>query len=191
MADEEFETLLRAWGRIYGADRSNDAGRTPDPLQPVGHPIARAMEFAPGKKSGKRCTLSLERGGVERRRIMARAAGINGLLQIPAAMVDPVPCRATRPSLGMVSRPVPPEILRVERAALELIEADYLRGLCLRVNYCTRGDHEEKAVRVTDRMREVSPAFIEVKVRRFRDELEHARVWMQGRLGWKVLDIAS
>lgn len=190
MADEEFETLLRAWGRIYGADRSNDAGHTPDPMAPVAHPIARAMEFAPGKH-GKRRTLSLDRGGVERRRIMARAAGIKGMVLVPAALVDPVPCRATRPTLGVISRPVPHEILRVERAALDLISLDFLRGVVLRVNYCTRGDHEEKALRVGDRMREVSPGFADIKVRRFRDELENARIWMQGRLMWKLLDIAS
>ena len=187
-AGDDFEALLRAWGKVYGEDRTNDAGYTPDPMQATAHPIARAMEFAPGKSGGRRRTLSLERGGVERRRIMARAAGIKGMQLVPAVLVDPVPCRETRPSLAAISRPVPVELLRVERAALDLIDIEYLRGLCLRVNYCTRGDHDAKAVIVSDRLRQVSPRHVDIKVRRFRDELEHARIWMQGRLGWKLLE---
>jgi hypothetical protein len=173
---DDFEALLRAWGQAYGTAPS--AERLPERRASASHPIAQSMQFAPGKRQmviKQRTTM--DRGGQARRRLMARASCVKGLYIVAAEFVDPIPCRETRSGGGgVVSRPVPLELQRVEREALDLMRFDRLRGLCLRFNYCTVGSHEEKAAAVANVVREP------VKLRRFRDELDRARIWMHGRL---------
>lgn len=167
--DEAFETLLRAWGRYYGErpERDEDA-----PSRPT-HPLARGMEFAPGK----RAVLTLGRGGQSRRRFLGQVAGLAGIM--PAAFVDPVPCKETRPAVfgaGETSRPVPVELQRVNRAALDLLAVDRKAGLVLRVHYCRRGTLDEKPGWVSDLLGAT------VGLRVYREALAQARGYMQGRL---------
>jgi hypothetical protein len=179
MTTDELETLLRAWGRVYGERPAVDDN---DGTGPATHPLARGMEFAPGKRIVLiRQRTNMDRGGVARRRMMAQAAGgaTVGLRVLQAAYVDPVPCVETRPAifgLGERSRPVPPELQRVQRAALDLHAIDTLRGLVLRINYCTLGPHDDKALDVGQRLG--SP----VGLRVYRESLAHAKGWMHGRL---------
>ena len=175
MTTDQLEELLRAWGQAYGTAPAPVVERR----APATHPIAISMEFAPGKRAAviKQRT-TMDRGGHARRRLMARAAGLQGMRIVPAEFVDPIACRETRSGGGgIVSRPVPFELQRVERAALELMRVDRLRGLCLRFHYCGRGSHEDKAREIAEIIGEP------VKVKRFRDELVMARVWMHGRVG--------
>lgn len=176
MTTDDFEALLRAWGQAYGTAPSVEPLR--ERRAPASHPIAQSMEFAPGKRQlviKQRTTM--DRGGQARRRRMAQAACVKRLYIVAAEFVDPIPCRETRSGGGGIAeRAVPLELQRVERAALELMRVDRLRGLCLRFNYCTVGSHEEKAAAVAEVVKEA------VKLRRFRDELDRARIWLHGRL---------
>jgi hypothetical protein len=177
MTTDDLEALLRSWGQAYGtapvpahlrADRRSDDGN---------HPIAIAMGSASGKAATIKQRTTMDRGGQARRRCMAKASGVKGMRIVAAHFVDPVPCRETRYARGAAAeQPVPPELQRVERAALELMRIDPLRGLCLRFNYCTLGPHEEKAIAVAEVVKQP------VKLKRFRDELDRARIWMHGRL---------
>lgn len=180
MDKDALESLLKAWGVVY-AERTRRHVEFGRQRSDVSHPIARAMQFAPGKRVSK-AKLSSERGGLYRRRLMARAAQVPGLTILPAEFVDPIPCRETRRHAGSYGRPVPPELARVDVACRALEESSLLRGTVLRVAYCTEGDHQAKAEEVTARMREVSKDFAGVTVSRFRDELLFARIWMDGRL---------
>jgi hypothetical protein len=175
MTTDDLEALLRAWGQEYGT--APPAVSQCERRVSASHPIAASMEFAPGKRATIKQRTTMDRGGHSRRRLMARASGVKGMRIVPAEFVDPIPCRETRSvGGGVTNRPVPLELQRVERAALELMRIDRLRGLCLRLNYCTLGSHEEKAAAVSGVVNEP------VKLRRFRDELDRARIWMHGRL---------
>ena len=110
---------------------------------------------------------------------MAVAAGgaSVGLRVVAHAYCDPIPCTESR-SYRSEARdwPVPPQIARVERAALDLLEMHCLRGWCLRVSYCTRGDRDARIAAVSAGI--AAP----VTVGQFRAELSYARVWMHARL---------
>ena len=112
--------------------------------------------------------------------MMAVAAGgaAVGLRMVSASFVDSVPCIESRSHRSEARDwPVPLEVARVERAALDLQAVNDFRGRCLRVNYCTRGTHEDKVLRLSNDVGEY------VKLKRFRDEVAYGRVWMHGRLG--------
>lgn len=179
MTMDELETLLRAWGRVFGerppVDEEDDSRRAP-----AVHALARGMEMAPGRRHAViRQRTTLHRGGIARRTLMAQAAGAEtvGIRIVPASYVDPVPCKETR-SYRSESRdwPVPPELARVERAALDLMAFDDFRGRCLRVNYCTRGSHEDKVLRLGVSLGR------DVKLKSYRDAIAAARIWMHARL---------
>jgi hypothetical protein len=178
MTGDELETLLRAWGRVYGERPPVDVEERDAPAT---HPLARGMEFAPGKKSAViRQRTHMDRAGFDRRRMMAAAVkdgcpSLRRMQIVPMGFVDPVPSRETR-SYRMEARdwPVPPELQRVQRAALDLHGIDTLKGLVLRVHYCTRHPNiDDKAADVTLRFR--SP----VGTRVYREALAGAKGWMQ------------
>lgn len=178
MTDDEFETLLRLWGRLLGERPPAEWGDEAPVgyLQQSAHPLARVG--SPPRAIRQRTTM--DRGGVERRRTLAQAAvqGTKmGMRIVPASFVDTVPCAETR-SMRDPARdfPLPPPVLRVERAALDLLRIDRVRGLCLRVAYCTRGSHAEKAERVA------TLAAARVGVNVFRNQLAFAKVWVHARV---------
>jgi hypothetical protein len=185
MTNEELEKLLRAWGRVMGERPVVSEEERP---ARASHALARGMEMAPGKRQVViRERTSMHRAGQDRRTYMAQAAGgaAVGMRILPAHFVDPVRATETR-SYRNESRdwPVPPEVLRVERAALELSEFNDFRGRCLRAYYCIAGSHEERLMRMMAKMsnEELAPFDGCVKLKRFRDEVSYARVWMHGRL---------
>jgi hypothetical protein len=134
------------------------------------------MEFAPGKRVALiRQRVNMDRGGLDRRRLMAR--DLLGVRTVPAAYVDPVRCVETRSGRNEATDwPVPTELQRVQRAALDLHAIDTLRGLVLRINYCTRGSQEDKSGTVTALIG--SP----VRLRVYRESLAHAKGWMHAKL---------
>lgn len=185
MTNDQLETLLRAWGRVMGERPPVDEEERDAPTV---HALARGMQFAPGKRQQViRERTAMHRAGHDRRAYMAQAAGgaAVGLRVVGACFVDPVPCTETR-SYRSEARdwPVPPEVARVERAALDLQALDDFRGRCLRANYCLRGSHEEKLMRMMATMEAAALDALGgwVKLKRFRDEVAFARVWMHGRL---------
>lgn len=180
MTADELETTLRAWGRVYGERPPRDDDDRPAPAV---HAIARGMEFAPGKRQVViRQRTTMHRAGQDRRTALAVAANAGslrgvGVRIVSAAFVDPVPCTETR-SYRSEARdwPVPPEIARVERAALDLQAFNDFRGRCLRVNYCTRGSREDKTLRMGNDLGRY------VTLKQFKDGLVLARVWIHARL---------
>jgi hypothetical protein len=185
MADA-FETLLLAWGVAYG-----EAGLAVEYRRRLSnvtyHPIAEGMTFAPGKRP-KRVTRVLGRDGRSRRRTMGAAAGLLTAkgkgLPIPVAFCDPVPCKSRTKGggFGTMGRPVPTELTRVEAAVHALEEISMLRAVCLRAHYCLKGDQSEKLEWITERIRQVSKMAEPIKLKRFRDELQHARFFVVGYL---------
>lgn len=185
MADA-FEVLLTAWGIAYG-----EAGLAIEHRRRISqvtyHPIAEGMQFAPGKRP-TRVTKVLGRDGRSRRRTMGAAAGLltadGKALPIPVAYCDPVPCKSRTKGggFGTMGRPVPIELQRVERAVHALEEIAMLRAICIRANYCLKGDQGEKLEWITERFRHVSKGAEPVKLKRFRDELQHARFFVAGYL---------
>ncbi len=175
MTADELENLLRKWGRCYGERPPAEWEGEERPGVAV-HALARGMEFAPGKRITLiRQRTNMDRGGQDRRRMMAR--DIPGLRMVPASYVDAIPCTETRSGRSEARDwPVPSDLVRVERAALDLHRIDTLRGLVLRVNYCTRGTHEDKAAVVTLKIGS------SVKMRAYRESLAHAKGWIHARL---------
>lgn len=97
MADDKLEALLTNWGAEY-CGRFRDEPRRY--RETASHPIARGMQFAPGKSTRHATRQLVGRGGYARRRLMAKATGIKGMHVVSAAVVDPVPCRETRSRFG-------------------------------------------------------------------------------------------
>jgi hypothetical protein len=178
MTLDQLKTLLRAWGRLYSERVPVDFDEENVPmLGGVSHPLARGMQFAPGKNQKVVNKLNLERGGYARRRLMARAAQIGGFNIVPAAFVDPVRCVETRVSFyGHHAKPVPEQIQRVQRAALELAVIDPMRGMCLRVTYCMQGSYADKAEIVSGKIGRP------IGVRVLREAVAFSEGWMHGRL---------
>lgn len=186
MTSDDLETLLRAWGRVMG--EAPPVAEEDDRPARATHALARGMEMAPGKRQVViRERTSMHRAGQDRRAYMAVAAGgaAVGMRVLPVWAVDPVTATETR-SFRDESRdwPVPPEVARVERAALELQKVDDLRGRCLRARYCMKCGDEERVMRMMSNMDAAALNKIGgyLRLKRFRDEVAYARVWMFGRL---------
>lgn len=178
---EDLDKLLVEWGCWYGIrDRPTvdgwDEGAAYYQAAASAHPIARAMEYAPGRKADR---LTLARAGQGRRRAMAAAAGQQGILA--EAWVDPVPCRETRPDLRTpryptAPDPVPKDVQAVERAVVALVFSEPEWGYALRARYCQRGDAESKAAWVAERIGRG------VTVRAYHALLGQAKLVLLGRL---------
>lgn len=146
---DALDEMLVEWGHWYG-DRARpavdaDGYAMPESWVATAHPIARAMEYAPGRNADRD---TLTRGGWERRHRMASAAGVVGALAV--AYVDPVPCHETRPDLRTpryvsAPDPVPRDVKRIEAIVRDLVLSEPAWGYALRARYCQRGDAAEKS----------------------------------------------
>ena len=199
---EDLDRQLVEWGHWYGVrDRpaldADGYQLPPGPRVTGSHPIARAMEFAPGRKANRE---TLQRGGEARRRTMAMAAGLPGLL--PVAFVDHIPCTETRPHLGTPRWPTDPDPIpvtaqRIEAAVRGLVLSDPAWGYALRARYCQRGDAEAKAEWLAERLDLVFiptgmedeeryatiPKDLRLNVRGYHGLLGAAKLVLIGRLG--------
>lgn len=158
MDTDLLETALRLWGRYYGERRSDyeDDG-TPVAVLPGGpgiHPIARAMETAGGGD------LALGRSGAALRKLTGQKAWAT----------DPMPATETRSHRISQPADIPLAARQVEAAVMDLQVCEPLPGRVLRVQYCRLGEQELKA------------RLVAIPLRRYRDELRLARVWMAGRM---------
>lgn len=180
MAERPLEDLLLLWGIAYGEPGlAVEHGRRVSRI--VYHPIAEGMTFAPGKRPKRLTKTMLNRDGRSRRTYMAQKMGLKGMVGME--FVDPV--RGKQSNSGGAAEPIwsaPPELVRIERAVQALEDMAPLRGLCMRANYCVKGDQAEKLDWITDRIRRVSRYHEPVKLKRFRDELAHARFFVTGYL---------
>ena len=168
----EVEALLRRWGRVFGQRPQTDE----EPTSGYRHPIALAMEHAPGKADKR---VASHRDGRAQRIILGEAAG---LTTQDGKRTRPVPVWATEPVTGTQTQGArgrwypDPEADRVELAWHDLYRCARLPAIVLRCEYCLRGAQQDKcsaAIEITS-----AP----MKLRRYRIELETARVWMHGRL---------
>lgn len=176
----QLDELLIEWGHWYG-DRARpavdaDGYAIAEPSYMHAHPLARAMEFAPGRKADRD---TLSRGGRERRERMAAHAGIVGALAV--AYVDPVPCRETRPDLRTpryvtAPDPVPRDVKRIEAIVRDLVLREPAWGYALRARYCQRGDAAEKAAWLTVQLGKT------LTVRAYHALLGQAKLVVLGRL---------
>jgi hypothetical protein len=190
ITDERLETLLKAHGQVYGDGYRDEPRRY---IETAHHPIARSMQFAPGKRSKYKAEREIVgRGGEGRRLIMGAAAGLRvatgpnrgKVIPIPAYMVDPIKCTETRSAAPRYAgRPIPPEMARIEKAVQELEAFSYLRALCVRVQFASDADQKDKVSKVNEILRrEVSKKHEGIALRRYRDELLFGRVWLHARL---------
>lgn len=157
---QDLEDFLRRWGRVYG-QRPPTEWDLPTSLTPS--PSAAAMNRAPASEMGR-----------------ARRLGL--LDHVNTGEKSPAPnwhqyavtCSETRTPRG---EPVHDEFAdRIEREAIRLYRFSALLGVVLRVNYCMRGTHAEKA--------EWAGTILGTGLtrNRYRDELDKARAWMSGAL---------
>lgn len=173
---DELEQHLRLWGHTYGERAADVAAEPPEDVRaPDVHPIARGMRFAPGRAvTVIRQRTTMDRGGQQRRRLMARELGACGVAIVPADFVDPVP--GSRSSRGYVGRPplqvsqqAPAE--RVQSEWLRMYRVDELRALVVQKEYQLRAMKQaEKA------------ELLSIGVKRYRDELRDGKIWLHARL---------
>lgn len=174
--DEHIEELLRQWGAAQNG-RVSWSERGEDREAPDVHPIARSIPFAP--KTRHRAALRLAgRDGESRLRLMASRAGVQGMRKVPTWAADPIRCKETRLSgpIAAVDGGIPPNLMRVHQAMLDLYRRDPKRGLCLRLQYTMKLPHAELAERVSQAIGEP------VNVRAYREELKMAREWVAMKL---------
>lgn len=180
MDTADFDVLLKAWGVVYSetpwnVDPAQRFRRTPS------HPLARAAEFAPGKKDS-RVALAVKLSGAGRRKLMGRNAGLvanNGAaLLAPRWAADPIPCRETRIATR-ADRTVHPMLARVDQAVRAQEERHLLRGLSFRLRYCLDGTDSDRVLEVNARMRQLSKGFAGIALKRYRDEVALGRIFVE------------
>lgn len=158
----QLEQLLRKWGRVFGPapaaewdedDSGGSGGLTQDLLRKLRVGLAAV---------GAEPVLG---------ETVVRAAGTRDVVRTHFTAKG-------RESQGGTRVWTPdPEAERVECAALRLYRYNRLQGVVLRFEYCYRGRHSEKAQLVATCLE-----MPDLKVRRYRQELDIARAWMAGAL---------
>jgi hypothetical protein len=176
---EDIDTLLKGWGLYYGERSRVHYTRSSEP--PDVHPLARARQFAPGKKDKR---IAADRAGYARRRLMAQA--LEFLQIVPVGFVDPVPCKETRSFRLAAEQPVPPVLAGVEQAVKALEQVDVLRAVCVRARYCIDGTDADRALWATAEMQKLSRS-ADVSAATMRAEAAFARAWLAGKLGVPML----
>jgi len=140
MKRKEFETRMRRWGAAYGAERESlEAERLTSSYGDS--PLARHCV------QPIRQVVTMDRGGVARRRLHGAAAGIKR--PVPAWALDHVTCSESR--VGRSSPPInyewdiPPDLRDVEKQWQQLQMLDEELASALRSRYCAEGDTKDKA----------------------------------------------
>lgn len=167
MTPSQLDGMLRAWGRHYG--ERPELEQREDVRAPDVHPLAVGMRFAPGDRATVALS-SMRRGGQARRKLMAVGLESCGVRIIPADYVDPMPCTGGRGGGSSESR-IAPLVEAVQAAWMVLYRLDQLRANVVQQEYqrraMTQGD---KAISLG------------IKLRRYRMELDSAKIWLHGRL---------
>lgn len=160
MTADELESRLREWGRAYGEGRPKEWQE--EATLTGSHPIAQAMQFAPGKAQ-REVAVAWQR---RRRRDY---------------WIDPMPCKETHQSsghavlLGGSSVRFTPQVEVVQSAVLALYRQDVVRGLVLQLQYCRRGSQSDKAAMMAAQGHRM-------KLRAYREALAFAKGWVGARL---------
>ncbi len=160
MTADELENLLREWGRAYGENAPREWEE--DCTLTGTHPIAQAMEFAPGRAQ-RTVAVAWQR---KRRH---------------EYWIDPMPCTETRQSsghavlLGGSAVRFTPVVEQIQTFALALYRQDTVRGLVLQAQYCKRGRQTDKAAWVTAQGHTM-------RLRAYREALAFAKGWIGAKL---------
>lgn len=158
MGGDELEAMLRAWGREYGEHSCVEIDERR--RAPAVHPIAVAMEFAPGKRV-RRLDVALRRMIRKGERSWSR---------------DPIVCNETRANSGIGSSVrMASGADRVQALVLQLGRTDKARALVLTAQYCRHGAQHEKAEWVSAQGHRMS-------VRTYRERLASARGWIEAKI---------
>lgn len=174
MTPSELESLLRRWGYAYGEDRSAEWDE--DRTLTGRHPLEIAQQFAPGRRVDRRTP---EAWAPARSAAMLKWAANGFQGRPPAWAAETVPGKDSRTrgaAHAAEVRNVQPDLAEVEEAAMALYRHDRRRGVILRLAYCKRGTHREKAEVAASALGEP------VSVRVFRAELDLAREFVRGRI---------
>lgn len=144
MKREDLENLLRFWGFHYGPRRQE--------LEAGAGMYGTSSLAGLGRPRTIRQTTTMDRGGMTRRQMMGREAGLvdgNGVARVvPSWAADTVRCAETRTGVAKILAPdfsVPTEAQRVERAVFKLSRDDLDLAKILRKEYCTFGRQSDKA----------------------------------------------
>lgn len=159
MTKDECDEMLRKWGAVYGQGRPSEWEEDSSPTGDS--PLARAIEFAPGKKN-RRIDAAYKRRSRPGERIWSR---------------DPIPCTESRhavgsPALGI--RDKDPEVSIVQSAWLAMLRADPHLAQAIRVEYQVRGTQSEKA------------AHLAIGRGQYREAVAEGRGWMRNRLSLAI-----
>ncbi|MGR4895816.1 hypothetical protein ACIPR8_11100 [Stenotrophomonas sp. LARHCG68] len=144
MKREDFDNLLRLWGYYYGPRRQElEAGAGL-------YGVSSLADL--GRPKTIRQTTSMDRGGMTRRQMMGKEAGLldeRGVARVvPTWAADTVRCSETRTGAAKILAPdfsVPPEAQRVERAVFKLSRDEMDLARVMRTEYCTFGRQSDKA----------------------------------------------
>lgn len=159
MQHEDFEMLLRVWGRAFG-----DSGRKQtEDRSPTGNSTLASF----GRPDGY-VGVAQGRNGCSRRRAMGRAAGVGVL---GTAYVNAVTCTATRTYKAPdYDDRITDEVEKLQSAWLALHRANEAQAAVVRVHYQEVGDQVTKAERIG------------VRLSAYKDSLRMAKAWMMGRM---------
>lgn len=164
MTPAELDARLSLWGRVMGRHRAH----THEDRSLTGNSTLAQL----GRPDGYKGTAD-GRHGRARRILMAQSAGGSavGLKVVSTAFVDPVPCTQTRAVKAPDYDPnYTREVERVQAAWLVLWRTEQPLAELLRAQYQEPGFQNDKA------------AALGLTVKKYKDDLRLARVWMAGRL---------
>lgn len=167
---------LREWGVSQIIHELRVAEVLPNPRE---HIIERSRRFAPMTRK-RAAKLLLGRDGEDRRRLVARAAGVQGMTVAPKWSTDPIRCTETRsggPRATAAIAPTTPDDLRwIDRALAQMTRSHPIRALVVREEFSGRG------VTQRQRAKAVAEAYGGAfSVWQYRRELEQALSWLDGR----------
>lgn len=165
---EDIEERLRLWGRIFG-ERSREYD------EPSSGTLRGSMSSVLGR-------VHIGEGlSARRRRKLREYLDAKGVVRKEFAPEFRVAGKETRTTSDVWNPPR--ELMEVEEAAIDLYHFNRLRGVVLRVEYCVRFRlQREKAVMVG----KCEGIDERITLRRYRHELDYARMWMFGRLNARI-----
>ena len=167
MTREEFDNLLRLWGWAFGPRRQEkEAG-----AGLYGTSALASM----GRPTTIRQSVTMDRGGKERRRLLGASAGLiddDGCARaVPPWAVEPVRASPTRSAGARAldsDADIPPDAGRVEVSVLKLPRIDFDLATALRTQFCTLlGGQRDKA------------DYLGLRVGVYRERLAEARGWVR------------
>lgn len=175
MTPAELELHLIQWGRAYGEEASDEWGEEEMPLGYGTNSLARGMAFAPG--STRAAAMQHHRAGQSRRKLMGAAAGLTGAA--PSWSSDPVRSKETRSAAPREDARFTGAAERVQTAWLALERFDRIRAVCLQVEYQVRAQQSGPGGKAEIAGKRLARP---LGLKRYRDEVRAAKVWMHGRL---------